>query len=73
MTDLTPGQIRVRERIEGVIAVAAPALDLVLAVGDRVSRIVAPADHEHDPVRAAAEPALLEAPKGPGTKGERVE
>ena len=29
----------------------APALTLILAAGDRVSRIVAPEDHEYYPVR----------------------
>ena len=33
----------------------APALTLVLAAGDRLSRIVAPEDHEYYPVRPMAE------------------
>ena len=33
----------------------APALTLVLAAGDRISRIVAPEDHEYYPVRPMAE------------------
>lgn len=60
--DATPGQERTRERIEAVIALAAPALDLLLAVGDRVSRITTAADHEYHAVRPAGEPALLEPP-----------
>ncbi|MET0761878.1 MAG: hypothetical protein ABWZ63_06045 [Thermoleophilaceae bacterium] len=64
MSGITPRQRRVRERIEGLIGVAAPVLDLVLAAGDRVSRIVSPEDHEQYPVHPAAEPALLEPPAG---------
>jgi hypothetical protein len=52
----TPGQVRTRERIESVIRLAAPALDLVLAVGDRVSRIVEPQDVEYYPPRVAEAP-----------------
>jgi hypothetical protein len=63
----TPGQQRMRGRIEGLIGLAAPVLDVILAVGDRVSRIVEPTDHEHYPVRPAREPALLEPP------GDRAE
>jgi hypothetical protein len=55
----TPGQVRTRERIEGLIRLAAPALDLVLAVGDRVSRIVEPQDVEYYP------PRLTESPPSP--------
>lgn len=52
----TPGQIRTRERVEGLIRLAAPALDLVLAFGDRVSRIVEPQDAEYYPPRVAEAP-----------------
>ena len=34
MAPLTPGQLRTRRRVESVIHVIAPALDLVLAAGD---------------------------------------
>ena len=36
---LTPAQLRTRERFEQLIGAVAPFLDLVLAVGDRISRI----------------------------------
>jgi hypothetical protein len=49
---LTPRQQRNQARVEGVIGLAAPFLDLVLAVGDRISRIAEPSDHEYYPVRA---------------------
>jgi hypothetical protein len=51
MAELTQGQERMRGRMEGLIALAAPALDLVLAVGERISRIAEPEDHEYYPVR----------------------
>jgi hypothetical protein len=41
--------------VEGLIRLAAPALDLVLAVGDRVSRIIEPHDTEYYPPRVASE------------------
>ena len=59
MAPLTPDQVRTRERVEKVIRIAAPALNLVLAVGERVSRLVEPEDHEYYPPRtptAAAPP-----------------
>jgi uncharacterized protein YbaR (Trm112 family) len=59
MAELTPGQQRIREQIEGLIATASPLLDLVLGVGERISRIVEPEDHEYYPVRAGGEPSLL--------------
>jgi hypothetical protein len=49
---LTPAQVRTRRRVEAVIGLAAPFLDLVLAVGDRISRIAEPHDYEYYPVRA---------------------
>jgi hypothetical protein len=49
---LTQSQRRNRERAERVIGLMAPFLDLLLAVGDRISRIAEPDDHEYYPVRA---------------------
>ena len=57
MAPLTPDQLRTRERVEGLIRLAAPALDLVLAVGERVSRIVEPEDVEYYPPRVTRESA----------------
>lgn len=55
MAQLTPGQLRTRQRVEGLIRLATPALDLVLAVGERVSRIVEPEDVEFHPPRVTRE------------------
>jgi len=52
MAALTPDQRRTRERVERLIAIAAPALNLVLAAGERLSRIVEPEDSEYYPVRS---------------------
>jgi hypothetical protein len=54
---LTPDQLRTRQRIEGLIKLAAPALDLVLAVGERVSKVVEPEDVEYYPPRVTSESA----------------
>jgi hypothetical protein len=51
MAPLTPDQLRTRERFESVIRLMAPALDLMLAAGDRLSRLVEPEDHEYYPPR----------------------
>ena len=44
MAALTPTQRRLRGRIEALIRIAAPALDLMLAAGDRLARAVEPGD-----------------------------
>jgi len=51
VASLTPDQLRKRERAESVIRLLAPVLNLVLAAGDRLSRIVEPEDHEYYPAR----------------------
>jgi len=43
-----------RERFEAIIAFAAPALDLMLAAGDRLSRVAGPED-EYYPIRPPGE------------------
>lgn len=58
MANLKPEQVVRRERIEGLIALAAPALDLLLKVGERISRIAEPEDHEYYPVRSGSDTAL---------------
>ncbi len=56
MAPLNPDQLRKRERVETVIRIAAPALNLVLAVGERLSKIVEPEDHEYYPPRTPRRP-----------------
>lgn len=62
---MTPDQIRRRDRVESLIRLAAPGLNLILAAGERLSRIVEPEDHEYHPPRsrtASAEPPRRSAP-----------
>jgi hypothetical protein len=44
-----------RERFESLIRLAAPGLNLVLAAGERLSRIVEPDDPDYYPPRVAHE------------------
>ena len=59
MARLTPDQQHKRDRVEAVIGLMAPVLNVVLAAGDRISRIVQPEDHEYYPAQPVAgrEPA----------------
>jgi hypothetical protein len=57
LAPLTPDQLRTRQRVEGLIRLAAPALDLVLAVGERVSRIAERGDTEFYPPRVTRDAA----------------
>ncbi len=66
MAALTPEQRRKRDRVETLISLAAPALNLVLAFGDRMSRIVEPEDSEYYPVRSG----LIEGESG-DSRGDR--
>jgi hypothetical protein len=56
MAQLTPDQRRMRERFESVIRLAAPALNIVLAAGERLSRLVEPDDPDYYPPRSTADP-----------------
>jgi hypothetical protein len=49
---MTPDQERRRERFEALIGAMAPALDLMLAIGDRVSRRFASAGPQAYPIPA---------------------
>jgi hypothetical protein len=60
MAPLSPEQRRTRDRVERLIGLAAPVLNLVLAAGDRISRAVEPEDSEYYPVRSG----LLETENG---------
>lgn len=62
MAGLTPEQLRNRNRVESVIRLMSPGLSLVLAVGERISRIVEPEDHEYYPPRTTP----VEPPPKPG-------
>jgi hypothetical protein len=48
---MTPDQLRTRRRIEGWIRLMSPVLDTVLAVGERVSKVVEREDTDYYPPR----------------------
>ena len=56
-----------RERFEALIGLVAPALDLVLAAGDRVSRAVGPRD-EYYPIRPPGEAFELPSGRSPSSR-----
>ena len=51
MGALTPVQRARRSRVERAIRIAEPALNLVLAAGERLSRLVQPRDDDYYPPR----------------------
>ena len=65
MARLTPEQRRRVERVERLISLAAPALNLVLAAGERLSRIVEPEDSEYYPVRSSITEGEVAAERAP--------
>ncbi|MBA3300533.1 MAG: hypothetical protein H0T15_01580 [Thermoleophilaceae bacterium] len=71
MAPLNPNQVRTRDRFETLIGVMAPALNLVLAVGDRISRTVESEDHEYYPPRTSqVEPPPPSAPPDSEIRGD---
>ncbi len=71
MAALTPAQRRMRARVETLIHVISPMLNLVLATGERISRLVEPEDHEYYPPRPGqVEPPPPHAAVDGGASGE---
>jgi hypothetical protein len=64
MAKLTTSQAARRDRVEGLIALAAPFLDVVLGIGERISRIAEPTDHEYYPVRSGEQRLLTDGEDG---------
>jgi hypothetical protein len=65
---ITPEQRLWQRRCESLIGFAAPALDLLLATGERASRILGPGDDDYYPIRPAAEAFELDSA---GDEGRR--
>lgn len=65
---LDPGQVQRREQVETLIRLMAPGLNAVLAVGERLSRLVEPEDVEYYPPRVSHEEPPPPSPRG-GTEG----
>ena len=63
VAELSDRQRATRARVESLIGAAAPLLDIVLGVGERISRIAEPTDHEYYPVRAGSERRLQPGPQ----------
>ena len=51
---MLPKSRRRRDQVETLIRLMAPGLNLILAAGERLSRIVEPDDPDYYPVRAAS-------------------
>ena len=66
MAPLTPEQTRRRDRVEVLIRAMSPGLTLVLNAGERLSKLIAPEDHEYYPPRAAT----IEPPPPPTREGD---
>jgi hypothetical protein len=70
---LTAEQVRTRDRVETVIRLVAPALNVVLAAGERLSRIVEPDDPEYYPARVEGKGGVPPAVEAMGGRGARQE
>jgi hypothetical protein len=53
----SPAQLELQRRVEALIALAAPALDLLLFAGDRVSRIAGRNQIDPEPPRQLDRPS----------------
>ena len=62
-------QRRRRDRVETVIRVAEPALNLVLAAGERLSRVVQRHEDDYYPPQRGSLPPYVSERRGDGTKG----
>lgn len=68
---LSPTQLAWRGRIESGLRIAAPFLDLLLLVGDRLSRALEPRDPAHVPARPVGSIAEPRRPATPAPTQER--
>lgn len=59
MAESTPQPGAPRSSLEGLIALASPFLDVLLGVGERISRIAEPTDYEYYPIQPGDVPARL--------------
>jgi hypothetical protein len=57
-----------RDRVEVLIGAVAPALDLLLSAGDRVSRTIAPGSSDYYPIRASSEAFEIGSAPGDGKR-----
>jgi hypothetical protein len=64
VSKLTADQIRTRERVESLIRLMSPGLNLILAAGERLSRIVEPDDPEYYPARVEGKETAANTTRG---------
>jgi hypothetical protein len=67
MPGVPASRLRTRRRVEMVIRVLQPFLDLLLVVGERVSRVVEPEDADYVPARMFGDGES--APRGLSSRG----
>ena len=61
----TPRQLATRRRIERLIRIAAPALDVLLFVGHHVSRVTGRDTSDPEPPRRSTASGVIRTPLGP--------
>jgi hypothetical protein len=61
----TPGQLALQRRIEGLIRLAAPVLDVVLFAGEQVSRVAGRNEIDPDPPRRLGDRDIRTSLAGP--------
>ena len=71
MSRLNPDQQRRRDQFESVIRIAEPFLNVLLAAGDRLSRVVEPEDRDYYPPRSPNLPPPT-APEGADAAARRI-
>ena len=65
---VTPEQRIWQGRFEALIGLATPALDAMLTVGDRASRLLTREDRDYYPIRPASEAFELDAARQQATR-----
>lgn len=66
----TQRQLANRRRVERLIRVMAPGLDLVLFAGEQISRVAGRNELDPEPARRSARPGQSRTPIGAGTPRE---
>jgi hypothetical protein len=69
----TPQQQRRSDQVEALLRVASPFLNLVLAAGERLSRLVSPGDDGHYSIPPAGERLELDPTRGTSERARQPE
>jgi hypothetical protein len=72
VTHRTAGQLALQRRIEGLIRLAAPVLDIVLFAGERVSRVAGRNAVDPDPPRRLGDRDVRTSLAGPPDGGDGI-